>query len=278
VLRCAEWRVIDSPMENLALYTRLMKYGHFQTDPEEEDTWAHGSPASGKQYHPALTLEDYEKFDGGMRHLLPRGEEELTAEETCFSGESGEVFAADCALGERLGSRDFVRAASFLSGAANKTGQITVDLVQYMNRILKITLDTEMSKSNVFTLPALIRDCGEDNELPDPTINGKCKDKPAADGLAAPANERFVNFRATNYSRASWRNRKLEVLQRADESTWREIRGLKLMDWLDFINEKQTGAVKNIDGFVEASSDGLRSIEFVHNYAVPEDLWPELVQ
>ena len=31
--QCAEWGVIDSPMENMALYTRLMKYGHFQTDP-----------------------------------------------------------------------------------------------------------------------------------------------------------------------------------------------------------------------------------------------------
>ncbi len=52
--QCAEWGVIDSPMENMALYTRLMKYGHFQTDPAEEDTWAHGDPAAGTQYHPAL--------------------------------------------------------------------------------------------------------------------------------------------------------------------------------------------------------------------------------
>lgn len=51
-------------------------------------------------------------------------------------------FNPACAEPETLNNRDFVRAASLLAGAANKTGIVTVDLVQYMNRILKITQTT----------------------------------------------------------------------------------------------------------------------------------------
>ena len=40
-LQCI-WSTIDSPMENLALYRRMIKYGHLSTDPLEEDLWWHG--------------------------------------------------------------------------------------------------------------------------------------------------------------------------------------------------------------------------------------------
>lgn len=268
--RCASWRAIDSPMENLALYTRLMKYGHLQTDPSEVDTFAHGDPAAGTQFHPALAAGDYVKFDASMRHLLPRGEVDQSPVDTCFPGG---VFNSACAAGERLLSRDFVRAGSFLSAAADKTGTITVDLVQYMNRILKITLDTEISTANVFTLPALIRDCGGENGTAYLPIE-QCTTRPATADLPAPANERFVNFRATSYLRSAWRDRLLEVVKPiADTRRWQETRGVRLMDWLGDQNGPQPVAVTGINGFVLATSDGLRAIEFVHNYAIPEDLW-----
>ena len=68
---CTDWEVVDSPMESMGLFTRLMKYGHLQTDPEEEDPWAHGDPAQGTRYHPALSHEDWAKFPRSLRHLLP---------------------------------------------------------------------------------------------------------------------------------------------------------------------------------------------------------------
>jgi hypothetical protein len=37
-------------------------------------------------------------------------------------------------------------------------------------------------------------------------------------------------------------------------------------------NEKQDKGM-NINGFVRAAADALRSVEFVHNYAIPDDLW-----
>ena len=106
-------------MENMALYTRLMKYGHFQTDPAEEDTSAHGDPTTLPQLHPALEAADWAKFQPSVQNLLP--------------------LAPTTYAPEPLTAEDFVTAGAFLGGAANKTGKITVDLVQYMNRILKIT-------------------------------------------------------------------------------------------------------------------------------------------
>ena len=43
---CASWRAIDSPQENLAVYARLLRYGHIPTDPLEEDVDFHGDPES----------------------------------------------------------------------------------------------------------------------------------------------------------------------------------------------------------------------------------------
>ena len=128
------WSTVDSPMESMALYVRLMKYGHFATDPMEEDKWAHGDPAAGIQYHPALGESDWLKFTtAGLENLLPEGD--------CWDNDNV-TFISDCAVPEELEEEDFNSAAVYLGAAANKTGKITVDLVQYLNRFLKITLDT----------------------------------------------------------------------------------------------------------------------------------------
>jgi len=271
---CVTYRTIDSPMENLALYTRVLKYGHFQTDPMEVDIFAHGDPAAGTQYHPALTKEDYKKFDGRLKHLLPRATEGQSG--SCWNNGA---FDTGCARGELLDESDFIRAASYLAGAANKTGIITSDLVQYMNRILKIARDTEITTAAVATLPALIRDCGEEanaSEFP-AAAPARCSITPATLGMRAPADERFVDFGSVAYDRSAWRKKTLGLLQRYDASTWKEVRGVKLSDWLEFINGK-AGSAAGIDGFVLATSDGLRSIEFVHNYAIPDDLWPVMAR
>jgi len=269
VTTCASWRTTDSPMENLALYARMMKYGHLQTDPMEVDTNAHGDPALGTQYHPALGAADYAKFDAGIGDLLPRAADGLSPADTCFGGG---VFNAACARNESLKSADFIHAASFLAGAADKHGVITVDLVQYMNRILKIALDTPMSTAARDTLPALVRDCGGGDgaaHLPPE----QCSIKPAVAGLPAPANERFVDFKKVGYVRQVWRRHDVAALQPIGNGTWIEVADVQLMDWLNDVNGFQRGVTKNIDGFVLATLDGVRAVEFVHNYELPELLW-----
>jgi hypothetical protein len=101
-----------------------------------------------------------------------------------------------------------------------------------------------------------------------------CKTSSAATGLPGLAGERFVNFRDTSYARATWHDYLLEVLTPLGSGMWQVASDVRLMDWLSDRNgPPPADAVKGITGFVVAGSDGLRAIEFVHNYEVPADLW-----
>jgi hypothetical protein len=283
--QCTEWGVIDSPMENLALYTRLMKYGHFQTDPAEEDMWAHGDPNAGIQYNPALDATDWAKFQPSVQHLLP--------------GDGSSFCDAACADPEPLFAADFVSAGAALGGAANKTGKVTVDLVQYMNRILKITKKTEASEATLVSLPAKVRDCWTSSVDPvlatdpvtgevlpiDPGYDPTCSENNADSGLSnyllfPDVQELFVDFSAANYDRTASLNTFVNVVgplpDDGDPSTplpWVEVNGVPILGWLAFRNgAPPADGVPGLAGFVAASSDALRSVEFVHNYAIPEDL------
>ena len=278
---CDVWSTVDSPMENMGLYVRLMKYGHFQTDPMEEDQWAHGDPATMPQYNPALGPDDQGKFDEDLVHLLfsdgdggPVG---------CYPGypTDSETFNPECAGREKLSARDFESAANFLSAAASKTGRFTDDLVHYANRILKITRDTATTVATRDTLPALIRVC-ETAEPPvagtEPIYLDDCDIEEGSADLPAPADERFVDFSAVSYTRSRVRNEFLYVLQMDESGGWTEQSDLPLLDWLDFANGPVGRKLTGIKGFVMSASDSLRAIEFFHNYAVPEDLWDKYQQ
>jgi hypothetical protein len=228
-----------------------MKYGHIQTDPLEEDTSASGDPALGTIYHPALGPEDWPKFRGAAVNLLPAAS---TAQ--CFSGTS---FIATCAAPQSLTVDDFALSAFMLAAAADKTGKITMDLVQYLNRILRIPVATPESAAPVDTLPALIRD--EDGVITEATAD-----------LPFPANERFTNFAAAGYLRTDWFSRSILVLQTANGgATWTPTL-VNLLDYLNYVNGPNTASTV-IAAFVTAASDALRIVEFVHEYAIPVDLW-----
>lgn len=278
-VRCDEWSVVDSPMESLGLYTRLTKYGHIQTDPLEEDPWFHGDPALPTQYHPALGPEDWVKFAEPLRHLLPEDFEP----EDCFHADG--TFNTACAGREPLDENDFVRAGSFLAGAANKHGRITVHLVQYVNRILKIPVDTDHTLAPLDILPAQIRDCpatgvfdpdGEEQQEPSYDMDS-CIIYDADPGLEHydlfyEVREYFVDFGAATYDRTAIRSETLEVIQHDElEDAWR-AQPVELVSWLDHQNAAP-GSSLQIDAFVRAAEDALRSIEFIHNYAIPLHLW-----
>ena len=89
---CAEWATIDSPMENLALYNRVLKYGHIQTDPLEVDTTSGGDPNQGIQSLPGPGR--------GRLGEVPRPPAEHAAEGQCQSvlhGPGAANFVAECA-------------------------------------------------------------------------------------------------------------------------------------------------------------------------------------
>ena len=334
--KCAEWSVVDSPMESMALYTRLMKYGHLQTDPQEFDIWSHGDPKGVPPFHPALDPSDWAKFQKGVRHLLPgdgkarpslcytddypEGDpnglydapeayvdvdgdgEYLEGEPFADVNENGvrdpgDSFAPTCAAPESLTSQDFIRGGTFLGAAANKFGIITRDLTQYMNRILKITLKTTTTAATPDTLPAKVRDCVDyDLPTPEPPVEGEDPGDPDIYlevcqyydvypeldnyGDFPDVQELFVDFGALSeelYYRAEWRDEAFPelILPATTEETesWFLGTEVSVMGWLFIANgpveEGGAEVPVNIDGFVAAASDALRSIEFIHNYAVP---------
>jgi hypothetical protein len=248
---CASWKVIDSPLENMAFYVRVMKYGHIQTDPLEEDTSFHGDPALGTVYHPALRAEDWAKFTGVTTALLPRA-----SANQCFSGST---FDTACAAPQSLTAEDFVRSASFLGGAADKTGKMTVDLIQYLNRFLKITVTTALSAATVDTLPALIRD-----------ENGVITE--ATPGLPAPADELFMDYAAASYYRNDRFNTTMPGLVFAGAGTWLENPALPILPFLDYVFGTASPAT-GLAAFLTNAADAQRAIEFIHNYEIPTDLY-----
>lgn len=280
-----EWTAIDSPLENLAIYHHLVKYGHIQTDPAEVDTWAHGDPALPTQYHPALEAADYAKFVGVTRALLPVSVE---AAASCF-----EPDVTGCFEPLPLSRDGFMLASVFLATASDKTGRSTIDLVQYMNRILKVTVPTpDFGQVPPSRLYPKYFDCGDDLNAP-PRPRAECVLRTADATFPAPANEPFVDFLNVAYDRQAFFDTQVLALRPAAtlEVTNIQIRllavaalirepaadiwvvdnAVQMLEWLANRNPGYTGGT-NIDGFVKATNDAIRSVEFVHNYAVPENL------
>ena len=323
---CLEWATIDSPMEHMGLYTRIMKYGHLATDPNEIDTWAHGDPKSGTPFHVALGPEDWPKFHNSLRHLLPNNGEDPDA---CW--DYNDEFKIECAGAEDLQNRDFVSGAVSLASAASKTGMITTDLIQYFGRIMKTAKKTEHTVAPNNTLPALYRDCWLSDEIPvDPPelaegevyeedltpyldlefclveeadIPPKVKpDVPDYDYcdfgtpnhcLFPDLQERFVDFSGfTDYEReadnmvliintsaTAWElplPSPTLTLESDASDTWEVTpgQGINLVTWMEAVNGEMPDSedLPGIDVFRWATSDFLRTIEFIHNYAVPEVL------
>ena len=337
LMQCAEWDVVDSPMESMSLYTRLMKYGHLQTDPEELDIWAHGDPKGVPPFHPALDPSDWSKFQNPVRHLLPgRGEASCYTDDYPDGGngvydapeayvdenvngfydvgepfadlnenfvrDPGDSFDASCAAPESLTAEDFIRAGTYLGAAANKFGIVTRDLTQYMNRILKITLDTRTTASTKDTLPAMVLDCENPNVVYEPPLETDldpqdpgylsledCEVYNAFDETGEPdwrleptyvhfpdVQELFVDFGALEggegYTRSDWRDEAFPELilplETADTENWYLETDVEVLGWLENANGPEMW-FENIDAFVAAASDAVRTIEFIHNYAVP---------
>ena len=306
------WATVDSPMENMALYQRFMKYGHIATDPEELDLWWHGSPELPTPFHPALDADDFAKFESaGLDNWLPDG--------NCWAGSA---FKLDCAEPEDLTAEDFDTSADLLGAAGGKHNFFTADLVQYLNRFLRITQSTEFAAATNKQLPAQYEQCecffdddpwtsGEEApegwDLDTDLTYENCVVSDVDENIEnykdfSNVQERFMDFAASDYDREYiWDDRKatvaleaLLVIPTSDltamrvqaagepsvESTpgaisdiWLTVEEEPLVEWIILVNPDYGLNGAQIHNFVDAASDTLRAIEFFHNYAIPENLF-----
>jgi hypothetical protein len=262
------WKAVDSPQENIAVYQRIMKYGHLQTDPREPDPAA-GDPNALPAFRPALDATDRLKFMKSVQPLLP----DCTDAEFASVSTDPATYPAStwlCAQPQSLSADDFVFLAGTLAAAGDKTGSVSVDLVQYFNRIVRVDKTTEFAVAAKDLLPALYRPSPlnpAENEDLNTLYPGKTNDP-------FPANERFLNYGAVVYHRDQWFNVRTGVIKPTNATTWVYDPRVNIRSYLEYANPSWTSDSRNegITGFFYATEDSLRTTEFFHNYAVPLNL------
>ncbi|MBI5944765.1 MAG: hypothetical protein HY864_10390 [Chloroflexi bacterium] len=116
-----EWKTIDAPAENLALYIKMMQEGHWITT--DTSPIVRGGPPEGS---------------GPPVGEGPSAEPRPVLSPTAISllGAVGYGNLGD--VNNTLNNHDLLLAASLLSAAADKTGTMTLDKVIYINSILGI--------------------------------------------------------------------------------------------------------------------------------------------
>ena len=116
-----DWKTIDSPAENLALYIKMMQEGHWITT--DTSPIVRGGPPDGSG-----------PPEGDGPSAEPRPVLSATAIE--LLGQIGYSNLGN--VNNTLNNHDLLLAASLLAGAADKTGTMTLDKIIYINSIFGI--------------------------------------------------------------------------------------------------------------------------------------------
>ena len=98
-----------------------------------------------------------------------------------------------------------------------------------------------------------------------------CDNGPPNHCLFPAVQERFVDFSGLDeYTRAD--EVSAVLYQKKTEKKFEIESEGPLINWVENVNGVEYD-YSNIDGFVNALNDMIRTIEYVHNYRVPEDLF-----
>ena len=303
-------KAIDSPLENLAIYLKLMRDGHLVTPGDERDTIDRseegGIPVDimlGLEDGPSTELRptiDIQKLrDWGLGHLVDVTEVTYyTYYETITEGDTvvdyilravtslaeipdyvGEDYETWVGIPTDIGSmptvKDLELSASALAAAADKGGKLTVDHIVYLNSILGINKVVGTSEDGSI-------DYAETPEY----FNY---------GLIAGLD---VYDRETLFSNRGWYDPEIPPAPGGDPvlgqvmvlmgaageggdpipGVWAEF-SLPILDWVEFrelgvdddrIPNGDT-AIFDIAGFAQQADDNLSLIDFVHTYQIPEN-------
>lgn len=298
-------KAIDSPLENMALYLKLMRDGHLVT-PGDERAPIDRSVRGGIPIFRMLQLEDgpskglrptidiQKLIDCGLEDLVDVDQVQTyyTYYEIVMEGDTVVDYVLHADITEPIGvefetwvgiptsdgsspnGSDFEFCAATLAAAADKGGRITMDLVVYFNSILGLNKVIGMS---------------EDGSI-DFTRTPKFFDY-SGSGMY----DREAVFSTRGYYEYGdgdpWGDPsalvpgEVVVLQLPDSTggdpvlgAWREY-SVTITDIVEFrelgvgIDEFPTGqtATFDIGGFTQQADDNLSVIEFVHTFQIPEN-------
>jgi hypothetical protein len=278
-------KAIDSPLENLALYVKLMKDGHLIT-PAAERVPIDRSIEGGIPLWKLLELEDgpssalrptidiahvqsfglhnlvdasnvthyktYVDADGNLRVL--------TELEACPEGIACEQWYGiiERSANDVCADNDFPFTASFVSAAADKTGEFNVDKIVYLNSILGINQVVGTSEDGTVDYaknPVYFNfvNMNQYNRQYMFTHRGQVVTAP---GSGTPATyDGKVRLLVQQATPGTWVETELPIFQTVFGSP--AIPGGE-----DFIGT-------DITGFTRMTDDNLRVIEYTHTYQIP---------
>lgn len=321
VLEGTAEKAIDSPLENLALYVKLIKDGHLVT-PGDQRAPIDRSERGGIPLWKMLELSDgpsdalrptvdISKLDGFLGSALvdvaakeyftyyecydvagapvdclcqETSHDEVSTDVACDDVVTRKLLAVNACPdpadnpnadscqgpwvgittndGGRAAGEDFDFAAAFLAAAADKTGQIGVDMVVYVNSILGINKVVGYSEYDA-----------DGNPTPD-----------AVDYAASPVyfdfgidEGVFYDRETTIPDRGNFGAATVLVETTKDSGAWNQT-DVQMLGTIGFRNrgvDVSTGAptnepaTENILGFTQMADDDLSIVEFIHKYQIP---------
>jgi len=246
-------KTIDAPAENLALYIKMMLDGHWITgsgaaEPTKGPPEGKGRPVVEEEPRPVLSSE-------AIALLAAIGYAEL--------GDSTRTNAS-------LSNVELQLAASLLAAAADKTGRITLDKLVYINSIYGInqagSLEGEIEGKSYFDFSSFTY--GRD--LYAARSSGGCD--PGSIWVLQPV-------LPDDYS--SFAPVCMEILG-YDSETAPDVNSVHFNDMVEVYttvfdaNGDPLAYLfdANVRGFTQAADDALQVLEYLHNYKIPEVLYP----
>lgn len=332
-------KAIDSPLENVALYVKLMQDGHLVTPGDERipiDRSKNGGiplwkmlelsdgPAE-KALRPTIDIAKMQAW--GLDSMVNVTEVNYLTYYVCLNDSGGEVpcliwdenpvqpeidrelVGNPAAISRMLATvgalvgcpvsdyddnpyvcegpfsgiktddggtpdvTDLSFAASHLSAAADKTGDIGVDMVVYLNSILGINKVLGYGEYDAYGEPTEDAVNYEENPVYFNFRAVYAYDRPDTFGSRGKVGTTGGNYLPSTYTGA------VEVLQEdpPKSGVWVQIEELIMGGKINFDNIGQNtsgspsglSATKNILGFTQQADDDLSVIEFIHTYQIP---------
>lgn len=276
-------KAIDSPLENVALYLKLMLNGHLITPADEREPidyslnggipdWKALDLVDGPSRSLRPTIDIAKMVEFGLGHLV---DAKNIGTYYTYTDEEGNLVVTDAPCDgcqEWYGTKtrsdldvcsdaDFDFTAAFIAAAADKTGTMTMDKIVYFNSIMGINKVVGYSAYNEDGTPA----DGAINYRKNPVYFDYGQNMNEYGRRVTFQNRGLVDTWGGDGVPTTYTGTVKVLVETATEGTWVET----ILDLNAHVFDNQDQSGNNIRGFTWMSDDDLKVIAFVHTYQIP---------